>query len=266
MKVGWQDIGQLDGNDPDDISRAIIVPAKEALRQTRQALTGNLTIRDNFYATSITLGAGTQSLTSGVEYVLQNPLKTTPIGFTVQKATDINGNALKVSSVKLNTTRTDGLLGITCDFYGSTGQIGETFSASLPRASAISLTTNVAQNVVSLTVSAGTWELRGGISFIGSPTGTGVAGNIGVTSASLGSSDLLGQSSFNLPTVPTAAFDVTQFVAVNPPLTVAASTAVFLVALATFTVGTIKAMGGLSATRLSVGPSAGIITGTLWGG
>ena len=119
MRLNLQDLGQLADGSSDEINRAIIIPAKDAFRQLRQAITGNLTLRDNQYAAVMTLGyAGnsTQTLFSGTEYTFQNPLKTGPIGFTPLVATNTVGVPIQLSGPPmLNTTRTDGLLGITAD-------------------------------------------------------------------------------------------------------------------------------------------------------
>jgi len=126
-KINWQDIGELQGADQNSINKAIVIPAKEALRQVRFALTGNLTIRDNAYAAIVTLGYSgnsTQTLTNGTEYTFQNPLKTKPIGFTPIIAVNENGLALSVPSCIFNTSRTDGLIGVTPFFIPQFGLCG----------------------------------------------------------------------------------------------------------------------------------------------
>lgn len=122
MKLNFQDIGGVGSGGQVSatvINGAIIVPAKEAFRQIRQVLTGNLTIRDNQYAAIVTLGYqgnSTQTCTSGTEYTFQNPLKTKPIGFTPLVAVNASGTAMAISSYQLNRSRTDGLVGITIRF------------------------------------------------------------------------------------------------------------------------------------------------------
>ncbi len=115
-KLSYQDLGELTTADVSNIGKAIVLPAKDALRQLRFALTGNLTIRDNAYAAIVTLGYtgnSTQTLTSGTEYTFQNPLKTKPIGFTPIQCMNANGGAIAAPPCKLNTSRTDGLIGVT---------------------------------------------------------------------------------------------------------------------------------------------------------
>lgn len=125
-KINWQDIGELTNVDASSIGKAIIVPAKEALRQLRFAVGGNLTIRDNMYAAIVTLGYSgnsTQTLTNGVEYTFQNPLKTKPVGFTPISAVDSNGTAVDMPNCKINTSRTDGLIGITAKYDLPVGEM-----------------------------------------------------------------------------------------------------------------------------------------------
>jgi len=137
-KVSWQDIGELSAVDTASIGKAIIVPAKEALRQTRFALGGNLTIRDNMYAAIVTLGYSgnsTQTLTTGIEYTFQNPLKTKPVGFTPISSIQPDGSpALGVDSFDINNSRTDGLTGITIGFRPPSGFVSllrnSTFTAA----------------------------------------------------------------------------------------------------------------------------------------
>lgn len=118
MKIGYPDIGNLENDDVEAIRQAIIVPAKQALGVLRNAVGGNLTIRDNQYAAIVTLGYqgnSTQTCTSGTEYTLQNPLKTKPIGFTPISAVNANGAAIPTGAARLNNSRTDGLTGITVE-------------------------------------------------------------------------------------------------------------------------------------------------------
>lgn len=126
-KINWQDIGLLAANDVESIQKAIVIPAKEALRQTRFALTGNLTIADNAYAAIITLGQlgsnTSQTLIHNTEYLFQNPLKTTPVGFTPIIAFDSNRVAVPTPQCTLNNSRTDGLTGITARFASPPGVV-----------------------------------------------------------------------------------------------------------------------------------------------
>lgn len=117
-KINWQDIGELTAVDQNGINKAIVIPAKEALRQTRFALGGNLTLRDNQYAAVVTF-----SVTHGVEYTFQNPLKTTPIGFEPILTKTSSGAMGLQCNASLNLARTDGLLGLTVNYALTAGEM-----------------------------------------------------------------------------------------------------------------------------------------------
>lgn len=167
-KIGWQDIGELQNTDPDSIKRAIIIPAKEALRLTRFALSGNLTIADNAYAAIVTLGQlgnnTSQTLVHGTEYLLQNPLPTKPVGFTPIYAFDSNRTAIEIPNCMLNLARTDGLLGLTVNFERSHAApyLAKTASFLVPNGGGESIvtgwTTEDSRGSV-ISESSGTWTV-----------------------------------------------------------------------------------------------------------
>lgn len=270
MIVGWQDIGQLNDNNADSIQRSIIIPAKEALRQTRQALTGNLTIRDNQYAAIVTLGTSVTPMTSGTEWTFANPLATKPIGFTVLTATNTVGVAIQLDSPpKLSTSRTDGLLGLTAvqDVNGATGGIGESVRAYTNRANFISLGSATAKDIASIQLSAGDWD----ISFVsawfavGSPTDwqTGISltqDTLPTLNTSAGDSEIRITRTFST----NAEEEVSvPSVAVTPN----ASTTYHLVSQVTYTGTSVSAFGRISARRMvRRGSNPLIVTGILWGG
>lgn len=89
-----------------------------------KGMLGNgLTFRDNFAGAIITFDAQT-----AVETKVTNPLKSLPIGFIpfgAQSLTALggvsNGTVRKMSTIpQLNTSRTDGFLGITVDYLSGT--------------------------------------------------------------------------------------------------------------------------------------------------
>lgn len=285
-KVNWQDIGELSKVDAQSIGKAIIVPAKEALRQVRFALTGNLTIRDNAYAAIVTLGYtgnSTQTLTTGVEYTFQNPLKTTPIGFTPIFATNTDGDAIKIPRCKLTRSRSDGLLGITAEMDDtSSGNIGELLGPiTRLRSNAISLTNGTAVNVcttTSLTLTPGEWFVRGEVGF--DPENTTSVSQLRAgtskTSATFPATDTIavptdgevGSGRFSVAGN-VIGNDATVYVGpyrVNVPA--GTTMPLFLVANAFFTVAGIAAYGSMEATRVSLSGNGaeGIVTGILWGG
>lgn len=267
MKVNYQDLGLLRDNSVESINKAIIVPAKDALRQLRTLATGNMAIRDNQYAAIITLGYtgnSTQTLTSGTEYTFQNPLKTAPIGFTPIKCVDANGVALSVDGFNLNTARTDGLLGITLQMFSSTGYVGETVKSFLAVGSAISITTTAETTVTSITLGPGTWDMNGVCALRGTLTGTIFACGISATTNTLPTN---GDDQVRTPTMSTAASNIVQVIPQVRVVTTASGSK-FLVIAATFSAGTATAYGRISAVRASLVGNGitGIVTGILWGG
>ncbi len=267
MKLQWPELGELREFNPQDFQRAFIVPIKSALGQLRQAMGGNLTIQDNQYAAIITLGAipGTTNatLTSGTEHTFANPLKTMPVGFTPIYAKNTSGTAVSLASCRLNTSRTDGLLGLTAaqDLLGASGDIGESVTSTVLFANKITLTTNTTANVTTLSLNAGTWAVAGAWNFSGT-TATKVIGSISLTSATLSNNP---SSQIETPTGPTAASEQ-GFALSGHTIALAASATVYQVTLATFT-GGIAAYGRLSATRTKrLDSSSLIVTGILWGG
>lgn len=268
MKVRFQDIGALAGSSPAEIVKSIVVPVRDALAQLRQAVSGNLTITDNQYAAIITLGAGAQSLTSGTEFVFQNPLKTPPVGFTPILAVNSSGTAMRVVSSQLNTSRTDGLLGVTVEITdGVTGYAGEMVEANVLQGSAVSLTSTVTRTITSVELGAGKWNVSGVVSFYGNGgavAGTVAQGHIATAQDSVAGS-VLGDSWIQTPWYPIATAD--ENIAIpGHKRDLSVTTRIYLNATMAFSSGSCSAYGRISAERRTTGPNAGIVTGILWGG
>lgn len=271
--IDWQDIGELTANDPDNIKRAIVVPTKEALRQTRFALTGNLTIKDNAYAAIVTLGQlgnnASQTLVHGTEYVFQNPLKTTPVGFTPIKAFDSNRVAIQIPDCKFNTSRTDGLMGVTPNFAstnGGSGSQGEQLETVIGFASRVTLAASTGRtNIVSLTPTAGQWDLTA-LCTMGTGAVTGTRWDVSIATSSLGGGS---PSDSNAETSIFSTANVGQFVIVPQyRVTTDGSITYWMVVGATYSAGSPACFGRLSAVRAIpyLTGTTGNIVGILWGG
>lgn len=272
-KINWQDIGNLVAADQNSINKAIIIPAKEALRQVRFALNGNLTIRDNAYAAIVTLGYtgnSTQTARTGIEYTFQNPLKTLPIGFTPIAAMDANNVDIELPQCKFNTARTDGLIGITPWMFSTTGFQGERVVGFVQSANAVDMpATPGVTDVTSITLSPGTWD----IDFLASiQIGTATAPTItrawsSTVSATDPGSTANADSRMVTNIVPTAVAGV---VLTLPGWrqVLSVSTVYYLSTGMTYGVGTPTTSGRISAVRSSLvgNGQTGIITGILWGG
>lgn len=130
------------------------------------------------------------------------------------------------------------------------GYIGEYVSSTIASGSAVSLTTNTTANVTSISLTAGDWDVTGVVDFqYGATTSiTNLVGGSSTTSATLGARDTF----FDFETaanVPTATADAA-FVIPTTRISIAATTTVYLVAQATFTVSTLKAYGTIRARRM----------------
>ena len=142
-------------------------------------------------------------------------------------------------------------------FFGvAAADLGTLVTSSVPVGSAVSLTTATAANVTSITLTAGDWDISGVIDF--NPAATTSVTNI-TAGVSLTSATLAGQTGGSgLGTDPTMAWNQAASVpaavmAMEVPvvrLSITATTTVYLVAKATFTVSTMTAYGTIRANRV----------------
>lgn len=142
-------------------------------------------------------------------------------------------------------------------YFGvASSDLGALVTSSIPVGSAVSLTTNTAANITSITLTPGDWDISGVIDF--NPAATTSVTNI-TASASLTSATVSGQAGGNgLGTDPTMIWNQAASVpagvmAMEVPavrLSITASTTVYLVAKATFTVSTMTAYGTIRANRV----------------
>jgi hypothetical protein len=140
--------------------------------------------------------------------------------------------------------------GTTTNDSAATGFIGEHVASAVAQAAGVTCTTAVALNVTSISLTAGDWDVSGIIGFWGnggSVTGTNFSGSIHDVSATL--SSLLGERVVENAIAPTVNFNVYDPI---PPtrFSLASTTTIYLVARATFTVGTCKAFGSIAARRV----------------
>lgn len=125
---------------------------------------------------------------------------------------------------------------------------GEQISSFIPQASEITLSTGVAQNITSINLTAGVWDISCLCLFRGSLTGLQLVSAISTTSASL-TGAVFGDSATATPNMPTASsqqmLSIPQFRVV-----LSSTTTYYLIAQATFSAGTATAYGRLSAVRV----------------
>jgi hypothetical protein len=127
------------------------------------------------------------------------------------------------------------------------GFIGEQIRSAIASGSAVALTSTVAANVTSISLTTGIWDVSCIAMFTGTvTTGTGCSCSINTTSATLGTA---GDNFITVPTNSTAARDY----AITIPayrITLGSTTTVYLVARSDFTVGANSVYGRISATRV----------------
>lgn len=142
------------------------------------------------------------------------------------------------------------ILGTATNDSAGAGDIGEYIAASVALGAPIALTTNVAANIASISLTAGDWSLSGLIGFTGGATTTVsvLSGSLSTTSATPNTTSGMratapssGGTPFNLSAVELAI----------PPtqISLGGTTTVYLVALATFGTSTCAGYGMLSGRR-----------------
>ena len=146
------------------------------------------------------------------------------------------------------TTQTGGAAsGLTQGTAPSAGFIGEQIRATVDSSSGVSLTTTAQVNVTSISLTAGIWDVSavGVINNTGSATVQGLS--ISTTSATVGIS---GDSTVLCGTVSVVSSSINSYTIPSYRITLSATTTVYLVATSTFTTGTSKCYGRISATRV----------------
>jgi hypothetical protein len=165
------------------------------------------------------------------------------------------------ATVLLNVTNTAGtaIRGTTTNDAAATGFVGEIVTASLVRSSATSLTNATAKTVTSISLTAGDWEVYGGLAFNSGATTsiTETGGAFSLTTNAVPSADVVMVPTSNeirnstnyAAFVPGSGADVT----VTMPtyrVSLSATTTIFLVAKSNFTVSTLAGYGYIQARRL----------------
>lgn len=141
-------------------------------------------------------------------------------------------------------SQTSGIVGTTTNNNANAGSFGEYTSNS---ASGVSLTTTVAANVTSISLTAGDWDVSGTVTFVpaGSTTIAQIESGTSTTSATFG-----GIGTFSLLTLPFTTGQNDSLIAPPQRISIASTTTVFLVASANFGVSTMTANGFIRARRV----------------
>lgn len=173
------------------------------------------------------------------------------------------GKTLKSSSATLSDTgrlnRTGGIhvRGTNTNDSTSAGYYGETISSVVAAASKVSLATDTAKKVTSITLSPGDWDVFGSVSFAGGSTTTFTYGIAAVNSSSAAANNNLGPSFFGFSYFPSAPAIFGIFSSGQPPtshitggrVSLSSSATYYLVAQSGFATSSCGAFGSIFARR-----------------
>jgi len=145
--------------------------------------------------------------------------------------------------------------GTTSNDNAVNGTVGEFQTSTVPLGSAVSLVTATAKNVVTLSLTAGDWDLRSQVDFsLSSATTSLFQAGASLTTNTLpgqaGGSGLGTDALHSLPLILTTSTTTTTLGSVPVRLSISATTTLYLVALATFSAGSVTAYGTISARRV----------------
>lgn len=146
------------------------------------------------------------------------------------------------------------LQGVSTNSNAATGLVGEYISSSLAAGSALALSTNTTSSLTNITLSAGDWDISGGISFTGAASTTVqvLAGIIAATNTSSGGVDLMSKGIFSYSSLSVFTGGSTGPTIIVGPTRVstATSSSYFLNAAAGFSVSSLSAFGMIRARRV----------------
>jgi hypothetical protein len=156
----------------------------------------------------------------------------------------IAGN--KTFSGSITPSQTLGIVGTTTNNDANVGAVGEVISSTVPQGSAVSLVTNTDKNVTSISLTAGDWDIWGNINLdtAASTSITAFTGSSSTVSNTRQSPSFTFRCAAFVPGVVTTGQAVPQ-----TRLSLSATTTIYLVAQATFTVSTAAAWGQIFARR-----------------
>ena len=143
---------------------------------------------------------------------------------------------------------TGGIVGTTTNNNAAAGSVGEVISSTVLAASAVALTTGVAANVTSISLTAGDWDVSGVIGYIGGG-GCNIAyaiSAIGTTSTGLGDQS---QWTMTGPNNPAAATNIGSSIFTRR-ISLSTTTTIYLVAQSSFSVGSLSAGGYIQGRRV----------------
>lgn len=127
------------------------------------------------------------------------------------------------------------------------GILGQIISSLVATGSPVTLTTNTAANVTSISLTAGDWDIEGNVNFnLTGATATAFSAGISLTTATVPTDG----SEVASGVVTTAITGVNGITLPRKRVSIAGTTTVYLVAKSTFTLGSETAFGGITARRV----------------
>jgi hypothetical protein len=225
----------------------------KTINLTNNTLTGTFAQFNNACSDADFVGlTNTQTLTNKTLDLANNTLAGTLTQFnTALSGDDFAGLAATqtLTNKTINLT-SNNLVGVVNGSNALAGQIGEYIESSILIGSAIALTTGVAANVTSISLTAGDWDISGIVRIHSNAAGTSFTqgvGSISLTSATL---DPVNQANILTPAVvPGAGINYCGLGIPSFRVPLGSTTTIFLVARAAFTVSTAQAYGVISARR-----------------
>jgi len=166
---------------------------------------------------------------------------------TVGGTLGVTGNSTFTGTI--TPSQTNGIVGTTTNNAANAGSVGELITSSVAKASPVALTTATTKNITSISLTAGDWDVFGQVMVTGTST-TNFNTLQGSSSLISATPDTTREfSHVAAPFVPGAAFDIGFAIPVTP-LSLAATTTVYLIANASFSASTLSAWGTISARRV----------------
>ena len=213
--------------------------------------TGQVELGNANLTTPLVIKNGTSSQHS-TNFIFANTANTRNVTFPDSDGTIVfsSGNIGAATATSLTfSPSTNGIIGTPTNNNASAGVVGEYVSSTVLTGSAIALTSTVAADITSISLTAGDWDVWGNIAFFIAATTVNAAryGAINLTSATLPTTPNSG-SYFQTPVSITGLAT-----SVNPVGTIryslSATTTVYLVVRADFTTSTCSAYGFIGARR-----------------
>lgn len=224
-----------------------------ALPSGNVALSNLANLAQDQFIGRITASTGvpeTATITAAARTVLDDTTVATMVNTLGGAASSGSGGLIRATSPTINQPN---IVGVTTNSSAAAGSVGEYIESVVASGSAVSLTTATAQNITSISLTAGDWDIDLVAQFTGggTTTVTNAAGSISLVSNTLD----LTAGRINLDAYPAgfALFGAASVASrVVPPLrlSLAATTTVYAVAYAGFAVSTCSAHGILRARRV----------------